>query len=46
MCPWSIVPAPLWKEGMMSSHHSSKQKVLTASLILQENEDLEKQINY
>lgn len=31
---------------MMSSHHSLKQKVLTAPLILQGNEELEKQINY
>lgn len=30
----------------MSSRHSSKQKVLAAPLVLQGNEELEKQINY
>lgn len=48
--PWGmpcvLVPAAPWKERTMSSHRCSKQKVLTAPLILQGNEEFEKQVNY
>lgn len=44
--PCVLGPAFLCKERIMSSHHSSKQKVLAAPLVLQGNEELEKHINY